>query len=570
MINVTIDGQKLQVPEGTTILNAAKMAHIKIPTLCYSEELSIYGGCRICVVEVENERLLQPSCAVAVKEGMVVKTHTPKVREVRKTIFELMIASHDLGCKLNCLTCSRGDNCDLQRLAQELGIREIRLNALDKNMSNDYSSYSIVREPNKCISCHRCVRRCEEIQGIGIFTKANRGPAAVITTFKNKGMGNLECVNCGQCIHACPTGALHEVYHYENVWDALHDPTKHVVVQTAPAVRVALAEAFGEKPGRIFTEQMVAALKRLGFDKVFDTDFSADLTIMEEGTELLGRIQNGGTLPMLTSCSPGWIKFIEHFYPEFLDNISSCKSPQQMLGALVKSYYAEKNNIPKEDIVVVSIMPCTAKKYEARRPEMTGDVDYALTTRELAMMIKEVGIDVLNLEGEDYDKLMGSSSGAAVIFGATGGVMEAALRTVYEILTGEELPGIDFTPVRGIEGIKEAEVKVGDLTLKAAVAHGLSNVRRLMNMIRDGKEYHFIEMMACPGGCIGGGGQPIPTDMEVVKKRMEAIYESDLAHGYRKSHENPEVQQLYDEYLGKPGSHKAHKLLHTHYTPRGL
>lgn len=569
MLNVIIDGQKLQVPEGTTILKAAEMAHIKIPTLCYSEELSIYGGCRLCVVEVENERLLQPACAVQVREGMVVKTHTPTVREVRKTIFELMIASHDLDCKLNCLTCARGEHCDLRRLAQEIGIKEIRLSSLDKGLADDRSSYSIVREPNKCISCDRCVRRCEEIQGVGIFTKANRGPATLITTFKNKGMGNLECVNCGQCIHACPTGALHEVYHYDSVWEALHNPKKHVVVQTAPAVRVALAEAFGLPPGTIFTGQMVAALKRLGFDRVFDTDFSADLTIMEEGTELINRIQNNGKLPLLTSCSPGWIKYIEHFYPEFLDNVSSCKSPQQMLGALAKSYYVEKNNIPKEDIVVVSIMPCTAKKYEAQRPEMKGDVDYALTTRELAMMIKEVGIDVVNLPEENYDKLMGASSGAAVIFGATGGVMEAALRTAYEILTGQELPGLDFTPVRGIEGIKEAEVKIGDLNLKVAVAHGLANVGHLMDMMKAGKEYHFIELMACPGGCIGGGGQPIPTNMEVVQKRLEAIYRSDQAHEYRKSHENPEVKKLYDEYLGKPGSHLAHELLHTHYVPRG-
>ncbi|MCK4258219.1 MAG: [FeFe] hydrogenase, group A [Halanaerobiales bacterium] len=570
MINITIDGQKLQVPEGTTILKAAQMAHIKIPTLCYSEELSIYGGCRLCVVEVENERLLQPSCAVEVREGMVVRTHTPKVKEARKTIFELMIASHDLDCRLNCLTCSRGDNCELRSLANELGVREIRLKALDKGLEEDRSSYSIVREPNKCISCGRCVRKCEEVQGIGIFTKANRGPDTIITTFKNKGMGNLECVNCGQCILACPTGALHEVYHYESVWDAIHDPTKHVVVQTAPAVRVALAESFGLPPGTVITGQMVNALKRLGFDKVFDTNFSADLTIMEEGTELINRIKSGGKLPLLTSCSPGWIKFIEHFYPELLDNVSTCKSPQQMLGAMVKSYYAEKNNIPKEDIVVVSIMPCTAKKYEARRPEMDDDVDYVLTTRELVLMIKEMGIDIVNLEEEEYDKLMGSSSGAAVIFGATGGVMEAALRTAYEILTGEELPGLDFLPVRGIEGIKEAEVQIGEMNLNVAVAHGLANVRRLMDMIRNGKKYHFIELMACPGGCIGGGGQPIPTNMDVIKKRMEAIYKTDLAHEYRKSHENPEVKQLYAEYLGEPGSHLAHKLLHTHYTPRGV
>jgi len=570
MLNITIDGRIYQVEEGKTILEAAREAHINIPTLCYEEGLSIYGGCRICVVEVAGERLLQPACATEVKDGMVIKTHSPAVQEVRKNLFELIIASHDISCELNCLTCSRNGSCELREIADMIGITQVRLHPIDKGYPDDRSSYSIVREPNKCITCGRCIRKCEEIQGIGIFTMANRGPATVVTTFENKGMGNVECTNCGQCIHACPTGALHEVYHYESVWEALNDPTKHVVVQTAPAVRVAISEPFGELPGTIATGQMVAALRRLGFDRVFDTNFTADLTIMEEGTELIERINKGGVLPLLTSCSPGWIKFIEHFYPELLENVSSCKSPQQMFGAIAKTYYAEKNNIPVEDLVVVSIMPCTAKKFEARRPEMEGDVDFVLTTRELARMIKSAGIDMMALDEEEYDQMLGISSGAADIFGSTGGVMEAALRTAYELITGKELEKLDFEAVRGFEGIKVAEVDIDGLKVRAAVAHGLGNVRRLMERVRAGEEFHFIELMACPGGCLGGGGQPLHTNDETRARRMEAIYKIDREKKLRKSHENPYIQKLYAEYLGKPGSHKAHELLHTHYTPRGV
>lgn len=570
MLKVNIDGQNLEVAEGTTILEAAKKAHIKIPTLCYEEGLSIYGGCRLCVVEVEGENLLQPACATEVRDGMIVRTHSPKVRGVRKTLFELIIASHDISCELNCLTCSRNGSCELRKVAEDIGITEIRLSPINKGYGEDKSSYAIMREPNKCITCGRCIRKCEEVQGIGIFTMANRGPATIVTTFGDKGMGNVECTNCGQCIHACPTGALHEVYHYESVWDVLHDESKHVIVQTAPAVRVAISEAFGDEPGTIATGQMVAALRRLGFDKVFDTNFSADLTIMEEGTELIQRIKEGGTLPLFTSCSPGWIKFIEHFYPEFLPHLSSCKSPQQMFGAIAKSYYAEKNNIPREDLVVVSVMPCTAKKFEAKRPEMDGDVDYVLTTRELAGMIKAAGIDMVNLEEEEYDRIMGTSTGAADIFGATGGVMEAALRTAYELITGKELEKLDFYDVRGMTGIKKAEVEIDGLTVRAAVAHGLGNVRKLMEMIKAGKEYHFVELMACPGGCIGGGGQPIPTTDEIREKRIDSIYQIDKNKKLRKSHENPYIKKLYDEYLGEPGSHRAHELLHTHYTARGV
>ena len=570
MVNITIDGIKLEINTDATLLEAAEKAHIKIPTLCYEEGLSIYGGCRLCVVEVEGEKLLQPACATYVRDGMIVKTHTPKVMEVRRNLFELIIASHDISCELNCLTCSRNGSCELRQVAELIGISEIRLSPLDKGYDIDNSSYSIVREPNKCITCGRCIRKCEEVQGIGIFTMANRGPATIVTTFENKGMANVECTNCGQCIHACPTGALHEVYHYDSVWKAIDDPAKHVIVQTAPAVRVALSEPFGKKPGTIATGQMVAALKRLGFDRVFDTNFTADLTIMEEGTELINRINEGGKLPLFTSCSPGWIKFIEHFYPEFLDNISSCKSPQQMFGAVAKSYYAEINNISPEDIIVVSVMPCTAKKFEAHRPEMDGDVDYVLTTRELAQMIKMAGIDMTSLEERDFDRLMGVSSGAADIFGASGGVMEAALRTAYELITGDELEKLDFEVVRGTSGIKEAEVQIGELKLKAAVANGLANVRKLMEKIKSGEEYHFVELMACPGGCLGGGGQPIPTNDEVREQRLKAIYEIDRNKELRKSHENPYIKKLYDEYLGEPGSHKAHELLHTHYIPRGV
>lgn len=570
MVNIVIDNVGLEIEPDATILEAAEKAHIKIPTLCYEEGLSIYGGCRLCVVEVEGERLLQPACATQVREGMVVKTHTPKIMEVRRNLFELIIASHYISCELNCLTCSRNNSCELRKVAELIGISEVRLRTLDKGYPIDSSSYSIVREPNKCITCGRCIRKCEEVQGIGIFTMANRGPATIVTTYENKGMGNVECTNCGQCIHACPTGALHEVYHYDNVWKALNDPEKHVIVQTAPAVRVAIAEPFGCKAGTIATGQMVTALKRLGFDRVFDTNFTADLTIMEEGTELIERIKEGGRLPLFTSCSPGWIKFIEHFYPEFLDNVSSCKSPQQMFGALAKSYYAEKNNLSPEDIVVVSVMPCTAKKFEAYRPEMAGDVDYVLTTRELARMIKMAGIDMTSLEETEFDSFMGVSSGAADIFGASGGVMEAALRTAFELITGEKLENLDFEAVRGTTGIKETEVQIGELKLKAAVANGLANVRKLMEKIKGGEEYHFVELMACPGGCLGGGGQPIPTNAEIREERLKAIYEIDKNKKLRKSHENPYIKKLYDEYLGEPGGHKAHELLHTHYIPRGL
>ncbi len=574
MKRLEIDNIEVEVEPGTTLLEAARKINVNIPTLCYEEELSIFGGCRLCVVEVNGGELLKPACATEADDGMIVKTHSPRVREVRQTLFELIIASHDISCELNCLTCTRQSSCELRVVAEDIGISRMRLNPIYRGLEKDFSSHSIVREPNKCITCDRCIRKCEEIQGIGIFANSARGPETEVTTFQDKGMGNVECTNCGQCIISCPTGALHEVYHSEGVWDALYDENKHVVVQTAPAVRVAIAEPFGAEPGTVATGQLVSALKRLGFDGVFDTNFTAYLTIMEEGTEVVKRVTENDNLPVLTSCSPGWIKFIEHFYPDYLKNLSTAKSPQQMFGALAKTYYAEQAGVDPEDIVVVSIMPCTAKKFESRRPEMNGDVDFVLTTREAGMMIKSAGINICDLPEENYDNLMGVSSGAGDIFAASGGVMEAALRSAYYLITGEELEDIDIKPVRGLTGLKKAEVPINeDLTLKVGVAHGLSNARKMMELIKEGEEFHFVEFMACPGGCIGGGGQPIRADMtseEALQKRLEGVYSIDSSKKMRRSHENPMIQKLYDEFLGKPGSHKAHKLLHTEYTARGL
>jgi NADH-quinone oxidoreductase subunit G len=570
MLRAEIDGLNIELEEKTSILDAAKKANINIPTLCYEDGLSIYGGCRLCVVEIEGEDLLKPACATKIEAGMKIKTHSKKVRDLRKNLFELIIATHNIDCQLNCLTCSRASNCELKDIAEDIGLSKMRLDPIKRGDSIDNSSYSIVREPEKCISCNRCIRKCEEVQGIGIFTTANRGPETVVTTFKDRGMGNVECTNCGQCILSCPTGALHELYQKDSVLDILNDESKHVVVQTAPAVRVAISESFSNQAGDISTGQLVTALKRLGFDAVFDTNFAADLTIMEEGTELINRIKSGDRLPLFTSCSPGWIKFIEHFYPEHLDNLSTAKSPQQMFGAVAKSYYAKEAGIAPDDIIVVSVMPCTAKKFESKREEMAGDVDYVLTTRELASIIKSAGIDFLNLEESEYDDLLGVSSGAADIFGTTGGVMEAALRTASELITGEELEKIEFENVRGLEGIKKTEVVIGDLKLRAAVANGLGNARKVMEMIKDGEEFDFIEFMACPGGCMGGGGQPISSDKNVLEKRQQAIYEIDNNKKMRKSHKNPYIKKLYDDYLEKPGSEIAHKLLHTKYKARKI
>jgi NADP-reducing hydrogenase subunit HndD len=574
MVKLTIDGVQIEVPKGTTVLEAARSAHIQIPTLCYLKGINEIGACRMCLVEVKGSRNLQASCVFPVGEGMEVRTNTPAIREARKTNMELILSNHDR----KCLTCVRSENCELQTLSTQLGIDDIRFEGEQGHYSVDEVSTSIVRDANKCILCRRCVSTCRVVQGIGAIGATERGFNTIVEPIYGKSLADVNCINCGQCIEACPVGALREKDDTEKVWDAINNPNLHVVVQTAPAVRVALGEEFGMPIGTRVTGKMVAALRRLGFDRIFDTDFAADLTIMEEGTELLGRLKKGENLPLITSCSPGWIKYCEHNYPDLLDNLSTCKSPHEMMGAMVKSYYAEKTNQDPANIYVVSIMPCTAKKFEAQRPELqaTGypDVDAVLTTRELAKMIKQAGIDFVKLDDEDFDPTLGDSTGAAVIFGATGGVMEAALRTVAEIVTGNPLENLEIHAVRGLEGVKEVEVPLGDITVKAAVAHGTGNAKILMDMVRSGeKEYHFIEVMGCPGGCVTGGGQPIvpaqvQMEVDVRAKRASAIYDEDRSLPVRKSHENESVMKVYKEYLGEPNSHKAHELLHTHYTPR--
>lgn len=500
---------------------------------------------------------------------MEIITNSEEVKEVRRDIFELIIANHPFDCKLNCLSCARHGDCELQEVAEVIGVDEIEYEFIEKEWDTDTTSPSVMRENTKCITCGRCVKTCEEVQHAGVLTLTNRGPATEVSTFMDKGMGKVDCVNCGQCLTACPTGAIHEVYHINEVISALHDSNKHVVVQTAPAVRVALGEEFDMEPGVNVQGKMVTAMKKIGFDKVFDTNFTADLTIMEEGFEFIDRLKNDGPLPLITSCSPGWIKFAEHNYPDLMDNLSSCKSPQQMFGALTKSFYPEKVDVDPADVVSVSIMPCTAKKFEAEREEMTDtgyqDVDYVLTTRELAKLIKEYGLDFANLQDGEYDNPFGISTGAAVIFGATGGVMEAALRTAYEVLTEEELENVDFEMVRGFDGIKEAAIEINGQMVKIAVANGLKNAYKLL---QNKDEYHFIEIMACPGGCIGGGGQPISLDENILEKRKDGIYTADKETEYRKSHENPAVQKLYEEYLEEPLSEVSHKYLHTHYQNR--
>ncbi len=574
MVNITIDTRKLQVPKNYTILEAAKFANIDIPTLCYLKDINEIGACRMCVVEVKGARSLQAACVYPVSEGLEIFTQSPAVREARKVTLELILSNHDK----KCLTCVRSRNCELQALAEELNIKDIRFEGETYKLPLDNFSPSIVRDPNKCILCRRCVSMCKNVQQVSVIDTNERGFKTIVSSAFNKSLNEVPCTMCGQCINVCPVGALREKDDTDKVWSALDNPELHVVVQTAPAVRVALGEEFGMPIGSRVTSNMVAALRRLGFSKVFDTDTAADLTIMEEGTEVINRIKNGGKLPVITSCSPGWIKFCEHNYPEFLDNLSSCKSPHEMFGAILKSYYAEKEGIDPAKVFVVSIMPCTAKKFEAARPEMaaTGypDVDVVLTTRELARMIREAGIDFKDLDERHFDDPMGEASGAGVIFGATGGVMEAALRTVAEILSGQSIENVEYEQVRGVEGIKEATVKVGDLELKAAVAHGLGNARKLLDRIKAGEaDYHFVEIMACPGGCVNGGGQPIQPSsvrswIDLRAERAKAIYEEDRDLPIRKSHENPKIKALYEEYLGEPGGHKSHKLLHTHYVKR--
>lgn len=589
-INLTIDGEKVTVDSGTTILDAAKSIHIKIPTLCYHPDLCIAGNCRVCVVEQEGTRNLVASCAVPAADGMVIRTNSPKVRTARKAVIELLLSEH----RSECTTCYKNGNCELQSLAADYKITNnpfIDLTLFLQYTIDDFSP-SIIKDDSKCIRCQRCVRTCEELQSVSALGVAYRGEHMKISTFLEKPMVDVVCTNCGQCVNRCPVGALVEKNYIDQVWDAISDPNKHLVVQTAPAVRIALGEDLGLPHGEIVTGKMVSALKKLGFNSVLDTDFTADLTIMEEGTELLTRLKQAllnqdpsAALPMMTSCSPGWIKFIEHQFPQLLPNLSTCKSPQQMFGVLAKTYYAQKRNLNPKDIVSVSIMPCTAKKFEADRPEMYDsgykDVDYVLTTRELAIMIKQAGLHFEKLSEEKFDRIMGHSTGAAVIFGATGGVMEAAIRTAYELVTGREVPfeNLNIHPVRGMEGVKEASLTIeGTLpawnflegaTLQVAIAHGLVNAKKVMERVASGESsYHFIEIMACPGGCLGGGGQPIPTNAEIRHKRKEAIYREDEGMPLRKSHENPEIEMIYKEFLGQPLSHKSHELLHTHYVNR--
>jgi iron-only hydrogenase group A len=590
LVNLKINNTPVSVEEGTTILEAAKKINFKIPTLCDHPDLNVAGNCRVCVVEVKGARLLAASCATPVSEGMEVFTNSEKVRTSRKHVIELLLSEHNA----DCTKCFKNGHCELQDLSSEYRVGDhVFLDLVKpKDKIQDISSPSIVKDDSKCIRCQRCVRTCTDLQAVSALAVINKGDHQKISTFLGKPMHDVVCTNCGQCINRCPTGALTERTYIEEVWDAIYNPQKFVVVETAPAVRVALAEDLGFDPGMRVTGKLVSALKRIGFNKVLDTDFTADLTIIEEGTELLTRLKKAlvdkddkVVLPMMTSCSPGWIKFQEHMFPGLLDNLSTCKSPQQMFGSLAKTYYAEKINVKAQDMIVVSIMPCTAKKFEAGRPEMRDsgyqDVDYVLTTRELAMMIRQAGIDFEKLEDEHYDSVLGDSTGAAVIFGATGGVMEAALRTAYEIVTGREVPftNLNIMPVRGMEGVKEATIKIKNVKpewsflegvdLNVAIAHGLANAKILMDKVKSGEaNYHFIEIMGCPGGCLGGGGQPIPTSPEIRKKRAEAIYSEDEAMVLRKSHENPEVAGLYKDFLGEANSHKAHDLLHTHYKPR--
>lgn len=589
MVNLTINNKKIQVNEGTTIFEAAKQNHILIPHFCYMENVHQIGSCRICVVEVTGAKTLQASCVTQVREGMVVQTNSEKVRKVRKVIYELMLSDHPK----NCLGCNRNQNCELQQLGELIQVEEFKYEGEKSKDFIDSSSASIVRDSSKCILCRRCVTICNEIQGVGVINPQLRGFDTFVGPSNGFNLSETVCANCGQCVLVCPVGALKEKDATADVWNALLDKSKTVIVQTAPAIRAALGEEFGYEPGTLVSGKMASALKELGFNYIYDTNFTADLTIMEEGSEFLERVKDvliskkpESKLPLITSCSPGWIKYVEHFYPEQLDYLSSCKSPHMMLGALSKSYIAKKLEIDPKDIYVVSIMPCTAKKYEITRPEMVNNgfknVDAVLTTRELAHMIKDAGIDFKNLPDSKFDNPMGQSSGAADIFGTTGGVMEAALRTVYELVTGRELPfdQLHVKPIVGLQRIKTAEILIENpkkefkflegVKVKVAVTSGLKGASILLDEIKQGKsEYHFIEVMGCPGGCISGGGQPRPVNDEIRMKRLQAIYREDEGKKLRKSHENEDIQKIYAEFLGHPLGHLSHELLHTTYTKRG-
>jgi iron-only hydrogenase group A len=591
-VKAVINDMEITVPMGTTILEAAKKLNIKIPTLCEHDDLCLAGVCRVCVVEVEGQRTLQASCSYPIFDPVKVKTYSPRVRRARMNIIQLLLKNH-YG---ECYSCARNNNCELQSLAKEYGVTTYKFGHIDKpRFKKDQSSYSVERDMDKCVLCRRCVRTCIDLQEVGVLEAAHRGSETKIETYMDLPLNDVVCINCGQCINRCPTGALKAKDPSEEVWDAIDDPDKHVILQTAPSPRAAIGEEFALPAGTSVTMQLNTAAKRVGFDKVFDTNFTADLTIMEEGTELLLRLKKALVdkdkdvkLPQFTSCSPGWVKYIEHFYPDKLDYLSTAKSPQQMFGAVIKTWYAQMNNIDPAKIVSVALMPCTAKKFELERPEMHDsgykDVDYGLTSRELAGMIKKCGIDLPNLPPSDFDDPIGIGSGAGLVFGATGGVMEAAIRTAYEIVTGDPVPfdNLDVTPVRGMEGIRSAELPIkgakGDwaflegAVLKVMIAHGTANAKKVMDMLERGelKGYHFIEIMACPGGCLGGGGQPIPTNSEIRQARAKALYDEDERLEVRKSHDNPVITKIYKEFLTDgPCGHKSHELLHTGYTKRG-
>lgn len=596
-IEIEIDNKKLTVNKSTTILDAAKKAGIKIPTLCYHSDLCSAGICRICLVEVKGMKTLQAACSFSISAPISIVTHSAEIRKARKDVLDLMLSSH----KGECYYCIRNNNCELQLLAAEYGVTSYPFGKeCSPDTPVDSSSFSIVRDMDKCILCRRCVRSCIDLQEVGVYSVLNRGAQSKVSTFAELPMGSSLCINCGQCINRCPTGALHEKEDIDPVWKSIDNPSKFVVIQTAPAPRAGICEEFGMEAGNPLTLEMNTALRQIGFDAVFDTCFSADLTIMEEGTELLKRLKNGSTFPMFTSCSPGWVKYLEHFFPEFIPNLSTAKSPQQMFGAMIKTYYSKVKNIPAENIVTVALMPCTAKKFEANRPEMNSsgyqDVDFGLTTRELAKMIKESGIELPKMEKSGFDSPFGENSGSGVIFGATGGVMESAVRTVYELVTGEEISSIfqkgNITELRGFEGVKYIELpihKTGEVpailkphfenfdflkgaVIKAAVCHGTANAKKVLEDIKNGgkfSECHFIEFMACPGGCLGGGGQPIPTSAEIRKKRAEAIYSEDDRSAIRKSYQNPAVIELYTNFLKYPDSDISKKYLHTKYIVRG-